>query len=204
MKKVYCLFVILILTLLCGCGTDPVAQKVMDDIESIGEVEISDKEKIEDISETYKELTEKQKNQVKNYADLLEAQDKIKELEDAAIKEMLSKPEYAAAVEASQFLKNTLYNPDSFRITYIGYNTFVYDSIEDSKGTFLLKIEYTGENALGGTAIATKIFEIFDYKIENVYGKGDEKYPKYSAATEYPFIHPYIEIDESFVESQLE
>ena len=59
-----------------ACVTvDAASQKVMNDIDSIGEVELSDKALIEKIEYTYSTLTEKQKEQVKNYVVLLRKRD---------------------------------------------------------------------------------------------------------------------------------
>lgn len=69
---------------LTGCGKDAAAQKVQDDINSIGEVTLDDESLIEETYETYNTLTDKQKNQVDNYADLLAARDKIDELKTEA------------------------------------------------------------------------------------------------------------------------
>lgn len=79
MKKVIILGLISVM-FLTACGKDAVAQKVQDDIASIGEVTLEDEYLIEKTYETYNTLTDKQKNQVNNYADLLEARDRIVEL----------------------------------------------------------------------------------------------------------------------------
>lgn len=73
----------------CSCGStepavsieettvDPVSEKVSNDISSIGEVTIEDKELIETIEKTYSTLTERQKDGISNYADLLNARDEL-------------------------------------------------------------------------------------------------------------------------------
>ena len=64
--------------ILSSCGKiDEVSKKVMDDIDSIGEVELSDQQLIERIESTYATLTDKQKEQVTNYAVLLNARDNL-------------------------------------------------------------------------------------------------------------------------------
>ena len=76
MKNSKASIVMLVCLLLCGCGkVDAVAQKVMNDIDSIAEVELSDKELIEKLEQTYSTLTDKQKEQIDNYAVLLNARD---------------------------------------------------------------------------------------------------------------------------------
>ena len=74
---------------LTGCAKiDEVSQKMMDDINAIGTVEISDKEAIEKAENLYGTLTDKQKEQVNNYADLLNARDELdKLLEEKAKKD---------------------------------------------------------------------------------------------------------------------
>lgn len=76
-----------------GCSKDEVAQKIQDDISSIGEVTLDDESLIEKVYEEYNTLTDKQKNQVENYADLLEARDEIEilkaEAEETAINQII-------------------------------------------------------------------------------------------------------------------
>lgn len=204
MKKVETILLIFVLSiLLVGCGTDPVAKKVMDDIESIGTVELSDKEMIESISETYKELTDKQKNQVKNYATLLEAQDKIKQLEkeaeQAAILEEIKKrnsTEYDLAISAIQMLKDSLFNSESLQLKDVSY----YSAYEG--GSCYIKVDYSGENRLGGMVSDSVIFYSYHGdEIDGVYTKetssGLEKYNMYKDKE-------YTELDIDFIEKYLE
>lgn len=72
--------VVLLSFTLTGCGKDAVAQKVQDDISSIGEVTLEDESFIDETYEIYNTLTDKQKNQVDNYEDLLSAKDRIDQL----------------------------------------------------------------------------------------------------------------------------
>lgn len=72
MKKMFVsLCIISTVLFLVGCGTDEVSQKVMDDIDSIGEVTLDDAALISKITNSYATLTDSQKNQVKNYKVLL-------------------------------------------------------------------------------------------------------------------------------------
>ncbi len=81
-----------------GCGettdnantsVDSLSEKMINDIDSIGEVELEDEELINKLVERYSTLTESQKEQITNYATLLIAQDKLDELkkEEEAAKE---------------------------------------------------------------------------------------------------------------------
>lgn len=88
-KKVFAL--ILAPILLTGCNTrDEIAQKMIDDIEAIGDVNIYDEDAINKAEALYNTLTENQKNQVTNYIKLVEARRQIdiliaqKEKSDAA------------------------------------------------------------------------------------------------------------------------
>lgn len=84
MKK--CLIVFCMVTLiLVGCGAkDKAVEKVIEEIDSIGTVRLSDKEIIEQALNHYSQLTDRQKEAVENYVELMEAQDKLKKLEEKA------------------------------------------------------------------------------------------------------------------------
>lgn len=89
-KQCVAMSLILSSVLLSGCASkiDEVSQKMMDDINAIGTVEISDEEAIEKAEKLYATLTDKQKEQVNNYADLLNARDELdKLLEEKAKKD---------------------------------------------------------------------------------------------------------------------
>ena len=138
MKKIFVsLCIISTVLFLVGCGTDEVSQKVMDDIDSIGEVTLDDAALISKITNSYATLTDSQKNQVKNYKKLLDAQDKLEELQAEAggqLKDNLKKAVddiYNSAVMCEDVIKdvdrmwdsdiyyvNSVYEPDSsFEIT---------------------------------------------------------------------------------------
>ena len=89
-KQSVAMSLILSSVLLSGCTAkiDEVSQKMMDDINAIGTVEISDEDAIEKAEKLYGTLTDKQKEQVNNYADLLNARDELdKLLEEKAKKD---------------------------------------------------------------------------------------------------------------------
>lgn len=93
MKKyihvVLSLIIISVLTLV-GCGdtsttsteasVDALSQKMMGDIDSIGEVTLDDEQLVEKLIDRYATLTDSQKEQIENYTVLLEAEDKLDEL----------------------------------------------------------------------------------------------------------------------------
>lgn len=86
MKKYLGAICILCAVILVGCGKDPVAQKIAEEIENLGTVTLSDEDKIEKIYDEYNTLTDSQKKQVKNYVDLLNARDSIVEQKEQAEK----------------------------------------------------------------------------------------------------------------------
>lgn len=84
MKKFLLVFCMMALFLV-GCGAkDKAVEKVIEEIDSIGTVRLSDKDTIEQALNHYSQLTDRQKEAVENYVELMEAQDKLKELEEKA------------------------------------------------------------------------------------------------------------------------
>ncbi|MBQ6524153.1 MAG: hypothetical protein IJI12_05775 [Atopobiaceae bacterium] len=65
---------------LCSCGVDKEVKAVIDAIDALGEIEVSDIEGIEQAQSLYDALTEEQKGQVSNYATLEEAQKQLPQL----------------------------------------------------------------------------------------------------------------------------
>lgn len=98
-KQCITMSLILSSVLLSGCATkiDEVSQKMMDDINAIGTVEISDEDAIEKAESLYSTLTDKQKEQVNNYTDLLNARDKLDKLLEEKAKKDAEEAEKAKA-----------------------------------------------------------------------------------------------------------
>lgn len=63
-----------------GCGTDEATQQVIDNIDTIGEIDTSDIELIEETVGLYADLSDEQKERVDNYALLAEAESKLDDL----------------------------------------------------------------------------------------------------------------------------
>lgn len=83
MKRRICLLCVLASSVMfasCGGKTDEVSQKIIDDINAIGTVELDDAELITKTLERYNTLTDKQKEQVTNYSVLLDAEDELETL----------------------------------------------------------------------------------------------------------------------------
>lgn len=137
-----------------------VSQKIIDDISSIGDVELSDKELIEKIEKNYLNCTEEQKNQINNYATLLEARDTldilIKEENDRILaetkeKERLEAEKQKVYTDDVKFcasgliaIRETLKDPESMII-----NDFCLLSSDKYR---YLCADISGKNGFGGVA----------------------------------------------------
>lgn len=80
MKKIFFFCMCTIAILLVGCGKDPIAKRVTDDINSIGEVTLEDEELINKTYELYNTLSDSQKDNVDNYLTLIDAMDELEKL----------------------------------------------------------------------------------------------------------------------------
>ncbi len=99
MKKIS-IFICIVSILLVGCGAkDKAVEKVIEEIDSIGTVRLSDKDAIEQALNHYSQLTDRQKEAVENYVELMEVQDKLKELEEKAKLEEQARIAEAVTVE---------------------------------------------------------------------------------------------------------
>ena len=75
-KKMLILFISAMV--LTGCSKDPLSKQVSEEISQLGEnVTLDDEGKVMELEQTYENMTDKQKNQVKNYTDLREARKSI-------------------------------------------------------------------------------------------------------------------------------
>ena len=93
-KLIFLFFVVLLISV--GCGkedVDPLSQDTMDKIDTIGDVTIEDQKLIENLMETYSQMTDEQKNQVKNYVTLKNDKEKLDELLEAKAEEEKAKAE---------------------------------------------------------------------------------------------------------------
>lgn len=172
-KQCVAMSLILSSVLLSGCANkiDEVSQKMMDDINAIGTVEISDEETIEKAEKLYGTLTDKQKEQVNNYADLLNARDELDKLleekakkdaeeadrlaeeerkaeEEKAEKERQEKlasytPEVKYCARAIITVKRALKNPDSMVV-----HSFYYGKTDNGES---VNLDVTSENGFGGS-----------------------------------------------------
>lgn len=176
MRKVIssCLLVAIIFVF-AGCSKDPLAEDMIEKIDSIGEVTLEDEELIAELEQTYSEMTDKQKNQVSNYVDLKDARDELDQLIEEeqqeaqeALLEVITNPPYSNAITICSAIKQSLYNPDSLQIYEVEEYLDYY------------KVDYSGENRLGGTA-RTSLIAVFttDGEIMHVYEEKTSDYLEY-------------------------
>ena len=80
MKKKMLILFISSTILLSGCQKDPLSEQVSQEISQLENVTLDDEDTVTELENTYENMTDKQKNQVKNYVALREARKKIEEL----------------------------------------------------------------------------------------------------------------------------
>ena len=142
-RKIVCVITVCFVAL-SGCGSsesssrsiDKTAQKVIDDINGLGEIGLEDAELIEKIEKSYNVLTKEQKDQIDNYSDLLDARNNLdllieeenqKRKEEIKAKEEEEKKklytdEVKFCVKAILTVKGMLKNPNSMKLCEFAYN----------------------------------------------------------------------------------
>lgn len=197
-KKAIALLLVTMLSV-TGCGVDPLSQDTMDKISSIGEVELSDQSLIEDLEKTYSEMTEKQKNQVKNYVDLKNARTELDDLiqeeearkaaeeekrlaEEAAQRdEIASSIPYSQAIDFCKSLKASCKDPSSFVLYDVVYSIH---TVDDGGSVNNYYIDYSAVNSFGGVV---RDQEIACYGDSLYYGHYSSDDVNYEAALEVLF-----------------
>ena len=154
-NKLICLAILLV-SLLAACGNDkidPVSQKVINDIDAIGTVDLDDEELINIITEVYSTLTDEQKNQVTNYAIFLEKKDELNTLKIAKEEEenaylYFERNYYSTVDDAISMLKANIVNPGTLNVLEI----IVYHNDDGSGDTKpSVAIQFSSENNSGKT-----------------------------------------------------
>lgn len=160
---------------------DPMAKKMIEDIDNIGKITLESEAKITELEKTYSEMTEKQKNQVSNYVELKSAREKLDKLIDeenerllklqqAAAekkKEKVTSTPYKEAITFVQAIKDTLYNPESLQVHSVKYIDKGYDKY---------LVDYSGENKLGGSVRTSTIADFSHGTCVHLYEKNDAGY----------------------------
>lgn len=198
-KSVLAIFVLSVALAITGCGTDPLSKDTMEKISSIGEVELADQSLIEDLEKTYSEMTEKQKNQVKNYVDLKNARseldDLLKEKEEkerqeeeaaqaqkaAEMAETASTLPYSLAIDFCEALKTGCKDPSSFTLYDVVYSKH---SIDGGGYCDSYYVDYSATNSFGGV---TRTKAIGCYIDETRYGYYPEDDYEYEGAEKVMF-----------------
>ena len=133
---------------------DEVSQKMIDDINNLGEITLEDEDQIEKLINRYATLTDAQKNAVHNYSVLLNAQDEL----DTIKKDQKDQKEAYLEIERKYYdeiehgisvLKSELKNPASLDIKEI-YYLHAYLSYNNSSSTYV-EIVYSAKNGLGNS-----------------------------------------------------
>lgn len=163
-KRILCLLIGVTMLFSVGCGKkeeeiDPIAQDTIDKIETLGDITLDDEDMIVKLEKTYSEMTEKQKNQVKNYIDLKNAREELDELkkeqEEAKQKELAEKvenPPYSYAIMLCNAIKESCYNSDSFEVKSV-----IYFKSSDYDDVYEYMVEYVAQNKMGGNASGTEL-----------------------------------------------
>lgn len=158
-KRILCLLIGVTMLFSVGCGKkeeeiDPIAQDTIDKIETLGDITLDDEDMIVKLEKTYSEMTEKQKNQVKNYIDLKNAREELDELKEkeAAEEAALQDEKYSEVREyysevdkAISAIKKELKNQSSLVV-----NDVLVESVDGNKpNNSLYLISFTAENGFG-------------------------------------------------------
>lgn len=148
----------------CGAKADAVAQKMIDDIDALGDISIEDEEEVNKLINRYSTLTDFQKETVKNYAALIEAQDQIELLKQEQVeeqekreKELLAEENVQACLKTTRKIREGLKHPDTLEIKRILNHDYVSDAGVDCTEFY---IEYEAANDLGGMVSKT-VFAIY-------------------------------------------
>ena len=180
---------------------DPLSQDVIDKIDTIGDVTLEDQALIENLMKTYSEMTDKQKEQVRNYVTLKNDKEELdKLLESKAIEEEKGEKEerekqfktqrtyYKAIQEGIAFTKSKMKHPTSFVVKGV----ILYEEKRNNPTPFIL-ISYEAENGLGNkrasvvsysNVVAQRVDEgevyekAFVTREQKINGSGDSTYKK--------------------------
>lgn len=155
MKKILTALCVSSLLLLCSCGISKEAQAVIDNINSIEEIDVTDIDLIKETSEMYNSLSDEDKEKVENYSVLQEAEKKLPELEkELAIQNDKTPPTFSGMKE-NEVIKvkcGTTFN----------LNDYLADKITITDDVTEGKLEYQ-------TELDEKIYESITGKVDTQY-----------------------------------
>lgn len=172
----------LLLLCACGGGADEVSRKMVSDIDALGEITLEDERKVEKLLQTYSTLTDSQKENVTNYATLLEAQDIIEELKEeqstaaeADKQALLDDPTTQAILAILKTLKSGLKHPDTLKIYSVKYRE---DKIDTGDRCIFILVDYEAGNDVGGSVRKTDSVGVYyltgQYKGQAIFYNRDD------------------------------
>ena len=166
---------------LTGCSKDPLSKQVSEEISQLGEdVTLDDEGKVMELEQTYENMTDKQKNQVKNYTDLREARKKIDKLNyvQENTSEILEDPAYPEAIEACERIEEVVPEATNIQIK----DVVIYEDPDEYSHYVKINILYDTEKEQGVSLNMISTFLGDRYSM--TYPEGD-KHNGYEAMNQY-------------------
>lgn len=169
MKKKILILFMSAMVLLTGCSKDPLSKQVSEEISQLGDVTLDDEDKVMELEQTYENMTDKQKNQVKNYTDLREARKKIDKLNyvQENTSEILEDPAYPEAIEACERIEEVVPEATNIQIKDV---KILEDNDEYSH---YIKINFSYGTEKGNEENLNIISSFFGEKYSLTYKEGD-------------------------------
>lgn len=169
MKKKMLILFISSTILLSGCQKDPLSEQVSQEISQLENVTLDDEDTVTELENTYENMTDKQKNQVKNYTDLREARKKIDKLKyvQENTSEILEDPAYSEAVEACKRIEEVVPSATNIQIKDV---KILEDNDEYSH---YIKINFSYGAEKGNEENLNIISSFFGEKYSLTYKEGD-------------------------------
>lgn len=166
---------------LTGCSKDPLSKQVSEEISQLGEdVTLDDEGKVMELEQTYENMTDKQKNQVKNYTDLREARKKIDKLNyvQENTSEILEDPAYPEAIEACEKIEEVVPEATNIQIK----DVVIYEDPDEYSHYVKINVLYDTEKE--HEASLNMISTFFGERYSRTYPEGD-KHKGYEAMNQY-------------------
>lgn len=180
MKKKMLILFISSTILLSGCQKDPLSEQVSQEISQLENVTLDDEDTVTELENTYENMTDKQKNQVKNYTALREARKKIDKLKyvQENTSEILEDPAYSEAVEACEKVEETIPAATNIRIQDIT----IYEDSDEYSHYVRINMLYDTENKHDVALNTISTFFAETYSLTYVEG---DKHNGYEALNQY-------------------
>lgn len=168
---------------------DPVSKKVIDKINSIGEVSIESEQLIDEIYELYGTLTDDQKKQVVNYADLIDAKDKINKLKEEEKNNvgeniLISRNYYETINEAIKSVTSNLKSKSSFKMYKMAVNSSILwksSSNNNDDSYYTVCFTFSAENSFGAQVDDTVLVVFRNGKIDAIHNNDSLYKPNFAS-----------------------